>query len=69
MALVNLPNILYNYLTVARKIKQVNNQFKFIFHNNNIKITNTIITKIYNNLKMLFLKFIFLNFKKRIMIN
>lgn len=42
MGLVNPPYILYNHLKIAQQIKQEINQFKFIFHNHNIKITNTI---------------------------
>jgi hypothetical protein len=42
MGLVNPPNLLYNHLKIAQKIKKEVNRFKFIFHNINIKITNTI---------------------------
>lgn len=42
MRLVNPPNLLYNHSKIAQKIKKEASQFKFIFHNNNIKITNTI---------------------------
>ena len=40
MRLVKPSNVLYNNLNIAQK-KEVK-QFKFILHNNNIKITNTI---------------------------
>jgi hypothetical protein len=41
MRLVKPSNVLYNNLNIAEKKKEVK-QFKFILHNNNIKITNTI---------------------------
>ena len=41
MRLMNSSNVLYNNLKIAQKKKEVK-QFKFILHNNNIKITNTI---------------------------
>jgi hypothetical protein len=37
MRLVNSSNVLYNNLKIAQKEKEVK-QFKFILHNNNIKI-------------------------------
>jgi hypothetical protein len=40
MRLVKPSNVLYNNLNIAQKKKV--KQFKFILHNNNIKITNTI---------------------------
>ena len=51
MGLLNLANVLNNYLIImAQQIKKKEvNQFKFIFDNHNIKITNTINYKIYNN--------------------
>ena len=41
MRLEKPPNVLYNNLKIAQKKKEIK-QFKFILHNNNIKITNTI---------------------------
>jgi len=41
MRLVKPSNVLYNNLKIAQKKKGVK-QFKFILHNNNIKITNAI---------------------------
>ena len=41
MRLMNSSNVLYNNLKITQKVKEVNH-FKFILHNNNIKITNTI---------------------------
>ena len=41
MRLVKPSNVLYNNLNIAQKKKEIK-QFKFILHNNNIKITNTI---------------------------
>jgi hypothetical protein len=41
MRLVKPSNILYDNLKIAQKEKEVKH-FKFILHNNNIKITNTI---------------------------
>lgn len=50
MELLNPANVLNTYLIIiAQKIKKEINQFKFIFDNHNIKITNTINYKIYNN--------------------
>ena len=50
MGLLNPVNVLNTYLIIiAQKIKKEINQFKFIFDNHNIKITNTINYKIYNN--------------------
>ena len=43
MRLLNPVNVLNTYLIIiAQKIKKEINQFKFIFDNHNIKITNTI---------------------------
>jgi hypothetical protein len=41
MSLVNPSNVLYINIIISQKEKEVN-WFKFILHNNNIKITNTI---------------------------
>jgi hypothetical protein len=52
MGLLNPTNVLNNYLIIiSQKIKIEVNQFKFkfILHNHNKKITNTINYKIYNN--------------------
>jgi hypothetical protein len=50
MGLLNPANVLNTYLIIiSQKIKKEVNHFKFIFHNHNIKITNTINYKIYNN--------------------
>jgi hypothetical protein len=50
MGLLNPVNVLNTYLIIiAQKIKKEINQFKFIFDNHNIKITNTINYKIYKN--------------------
>lgn len=49
MGIMNPPDILYRHGKIAQKIKKEINQFKFIFDNHNIKITNTINYKIYNN--------------------
>jgi hypothetical protein len=53
MGLLNPVNVLNTYLIIiAQKIKKEINQFKFIFDNHNIKITNTINYKIYNNINL-----------------
>lgn len=51
MRLLNPVNVLNTYLIIiAQKIKKKEiNQFKFIFDNHNIRITNNINYKIYNN--------------------
>ena len=65
MRLVKPSNVLYNNLNIAEKKKEVK-QFKFILHNNNIKLTNTIeLTKVIT-IYMLFIKVILFlyHFKK-----
>lgn len=53
MGLLNPLNVLNTYLIIiAQKITKEINQFKFIFDNHNIKITNTINYKIYNNINL-----------------
>ncbi len=50
MGLLNPLNVLNtNLIITAQKIKIEINQFKFIFHNHNIKTINNIKYKIYNN--------------------
>lgn len=63
MSLVNPSNVLYNNLIISQKEKEVN-WFKFILHNNNIKLTNTIeLTKVIT-IYMLFKVFLLYYFKK-----
>lgn len=50
MGLLNPLNVLNTYLIIiVQKITKEINQFKFIFDNHNIRITNNINYKIYNN--------------------
>jgi hypothetical protein len=50
MRLLNPLNVLNTYsIIIFQKITKEINQFKFIFDNHNIRITNNINYKIYNN--------------------
>jgi hypothetical protein len=65
MRLVNPSNVLYINIIISQKEKEVN-WFKFILHNNNINLTNTIeLTKVIT-IYMLFIKAILFlyHFKK-----
>lgn len=65
MSLVNPSNVLYINIIISQKEKEVN-WFKFILHNNNIKLTNTIeLTKVIT-IYILFIKVILFlyHFKK-----
>jgi hypothetical protein len=65
MGLVNTSNVLYINIIISQKEKEVN-WFKFILHNNNIKLTNTIeLTKVIT-IYILFIKVILFlyHFKK-----
>ena len=65
MSLVNPSNVLYINIIISQKEKEVN-WFKFILHNNNINLTNTIeLTKVIT-IYMLFINVILFlyHFKK-----